>query len=159
MGGFTYPNGMAGTKRVQNAINSLKLHPDIATRVILQRQSTEYNILSGVHEGTPYETVMGDIFRARMFLALPLLYYRTIAALKRAFLPGHKNVIYFYGPLFLESVVPLRYAQKLGYKIVFDIIEDFGLTKEVSHSFYQYMRVTSRAESRHESRNCPRGLS
>ena len=140
MGGFTYPKGMAGTKRVKNAINSLKQHPDIAARVILQRQSSEYNILSGVHEGTPYETVMGDIFRARMFVALPLLCYRTVAALKRAFLSDRKNVIYFYGPLFLESVVPLRYAQKLGYKIVFDVIEDFGLTKEVSRSLYQYMR-------------------
>lgn len=140
MGGFTYPNGMAGTKRVRNAISSLKQHPYVATRVILQRQSSEYNILSGVHEGTPYETVMGDLFRARMLVALPVLCYRTVAALKRAFLPDRKNVVYFYGPLFLESVVPLRYAQKLGYKIVFDVIEDFGLTKEVSHSLYQYMR-------------------
>ena len=150
MGGFTYPNGMAGTKRVRNAINSLKQYPDIAARVILQRQSTEYNILSGVHEGTPYETVMGDLFRARMFMVLPLLYRRTGAALKRAFRPDSKNVIYFYGPLFVESVVPLRYAQKLGYKIVFDVIEDFGLTKEVSRSLYQYMRssLTSGLSSR-----------
>src|SRR5208283_1749146 len=150
MGVFTYPNGMAGTKRVRNAINSLKQHPDVTACVILQRQSTEYNILSGVHEGTPYETVMGDLFRARMFAALPVLCYRTIAALKRAFLSDRKNVIYFYGPLFLESVVPLHYAQKHGYKIVFDVIEDFGLTKEVSHSLYRYMRssLANRLSSR-----------
>ncbi|MFZ0928849.1 MAG: glycosyltransferase [Syntrophobacteraceae bacterium] len=150
MGGFTYPNGMAGTKRVKNAINSLKQYSDLETRVILQRQSSEYNILSGVHEGTAYETIMGDLFRARMFAALPVLCYRTIAALKRAFLSDRKNVIYFYGPLFLESVVPLSYAQKLGYKIVFDVIEDFGLTKEVSHSLYQYMRssLANRLSSR-----------
>jgi hypothetical protein len=136
MGGFTYPRGMAGTKRIQNAINALKEYPDIATRVILQRQSGEDNILSGVYDGTPYETVMGNLLRAKMFVALPILYYRTISALKRALRPDHKNVIYFYGPLFLESVVPLSYAQRLGYKIVFDVIEDYGLSKEVSHSFY-----------------------
>ena len=103
-----------------------------------------------MHEGTPYETVMGDLLRAKMFVALPILYYRTIAALKRAFRPDHKNVIYFYGPLFLESVVPLSYAQRLGYKIVFDIIEDYGLAKEVSRSFYQYVRsnLASRLSSR-----------
>ena len=150
MGTFTYPRGMAGTKRIQNLINALKQYPDISIRVILQRQSTEHNILSGVHEGTPYETVMGDLFRAKMFVALPLLYYRTIAALKRAFRPDHKNVIYFYGPLFLESVVPLSYAQRLGYKIVFDVIEDYGLAKEVSRSFYQYVRssLANRLSSR-----------
>ena len=40
MGGFTYPRGMAGTKRIQNVINALKQYPDISTRVILQRQSS-----------------------------------------------------------------------------------------------------------------------
>lgn len=142
MGTFTYPRGMAGTKRIQNVINALKQYPEISTRVILQRQSTEHNILSGMHEGTPYETVMGDLLRAKMFVALPLLYCRTIAALKRAFRPDHKNMIYYYGPLFLESVVPLSYAQRLGYKIVFDVIEDHGLAKGVSRSFYQYVRST-----------------
>ena len=140
MGTFTYPRGMAGTKRIQNVINALKQYPEISTRVILQRQSTEHNILSGVHGGTPYETVMGDLLRAKMFVALPLLCYRTIAALKKAFLPDHKNVIYFYGPLFFESIVPLRYAKRLGYKIVFDVIEDYSLTKGVSRSSYLYAR-------------------
>lgn len=150
MGGFTYPRGMAGTKRIQNAINALKEYPDIATRVILQRQSAEHNILSGVHEGTPYETVMGNLLRARMFVALPILYYKTIASLKRASQPDHKNVIYFYGPLFLESIVPLSYAQRLGYKIVFDVIEDYDLTKDISRSFYGYMKsnFASRLSSR-----------
>lgn len=150
MGGFTYPRGMAGTKRIQNVISALKQHPGISTRVILQRQSSELNVLSGVHDGTPYETVMGDLLRARMIVALPLLYFRTAAALKRAFRPGRKNVIYFYGPLFIESVVPLSYAQRLGYKIVFDVNEDHGLAKDVSRSFFQYVRsaLASRISSR-----------
>ena len=141
MGSFTYPRGMAGTKRIQNAINSLKEYPDIAKRVILQRQSSENNILSGTHEGTPYETIMGDLLRGKMLMALPLLYYRTIAALKRALRPDHKNVIYFYGPLFFDSIVPLSYARKLGYKIIFDVIEDFGLAKELSNSLRHYLMV------------------
>ncbi len=150
MGWFTYPRGMAGTKRIQNTINALKEYPNISTRVILQRQSSADNILSGVHKGIPYETVMGDLLRARMFVALPILYYKTCAALKRALRPDHKNMIYFYGPLFFDSVVPLSYAQRIGYKIVFDVVEDFGLTKEVSRSFYRYMvgNVSNRLSSR-----------
>ena len=150
MGGFTYPRGMAGTKRIQNAINALKEYPDISIRVILQRQSSADNTLAGVYEGTPYETVMGDVLRAKLLVALPILYYKTTMALKRAFRPDHKNVIYFYGPLFLDSLVPLSYAQKHGYKIVFDVIEDFGLAKDVSRSFYQYARgnLANRISSR-----------
>jgi len=141
MGGFTYPRGMAGTKRIQNTINALKEYPNMTIQIILQRQSTEDNILSGVYEGTPYETVMGNVFRTKMFVALPLLYYKTIAALKRAFRPTHKNMVYFYGPLFLESVVPLSYARRLGYKIVFDVIEDYDLGKGISRSFYHYLKA------------------
>lgn len=150
MGVFTYPRGMAGTKRVQNAISALKAYNDISIRVILQRQSSSDNALSGVHDGIPYETVMGDLLRGKMLAALPKLYYKTMVAFKKAFRPDHKNVIYFYGPLFLESVVPLYYAQWLGYKIVFDVIEDYCLTKEVSRSFYHYLRssLASRISAR-----------
>ncbi len=140
MGGFTYPRGMAGTKRVQNIITALKEHPGVSSRVILQRQSSEVNILSGVHEGTPYETVMGDLMRGRMLLALPLLCYRTVVSLRRAFRPGHRNVIYFYGPLFLESVMPIGFARTLGYRIVFDVNEDLGLARDVSRSLLQRVR-------------------
>ncbi|HET6365179.1 MAG TPA: glycosyltransferase [Nitrospirota bacterium] len=150
MGGFTYPRGMAGTKRIQHVINSLKEYPDIATRVILQRQSAEHNILSGVHEGTPYETVMGNLVRAKVLIALPILYQRTCAALKRVLLPDHKNVLYLYGPLLLENIVPLNYAQGLGYKIVFDIIEDYDLSRDISRSIYHHVRYnfTTRLSSR-----------
>lgn len=150
MGGFTYPRGMAGTKRIQHVINSLKEYPDIATRVILQRQSAEHNILSGVHEGTPYETVMGNLVRAKVLIALPILYQRTCVALKRVLLPDHKNVLYLYGPLLLENIVPLNYAQGLGYKIVFDIIEDYDLSRDISRSIYHHVRYnfTTRLSSR-----------
>jgi glycosyltransferase involved in cell wall biosynthesis len=150
MGGFTYPHGMAGTRRIQNIISGLKEYPDIVTRVMLQRQSVNDSILSGVHEGTSYETVMGNLFKLQMLLSLPILHYRTITVLKRVFLSDHKNIIYFYGPLFLESVLPLSYAQRLGYKIVFDVIEDYSLTTEISRSFYLYLRaiLSSRISSR-----------
>jgi glycosyltransferase involved in cell wall biosynthesis len=140
MGGFTYPHGMAGTKRVQHVIDALKQYPDVTSRVILQRQSSEHNILTGVHDGTPYETVMVDLFRAKVLFVLPLLYLKTCAALKRAFRPGQKNVLYLYGPLLLENIVPLMYARKIGYKIVFDIIEDYELSRDISRTFFHYVK-------------------
>jgi len=141
MGGFTYPHGMAATKRIQNIINALKEFPDVETRVILQRQSSQHNILSGVYENTPYETVMGDLFRGKLFVSLPILHSKTKSALKRTYKANQENVIYFYGPLFIDSVIPLQYAEKIGYKIIFDVTEDFGQAKGVSYSFFHYLRI------------------
>lgn len=141
MGGFTYPRGMAGTKRIQNIINALKRHPEVEARVILQRQASADNVLCGTHEGTPYETVLGDVLRAKLLALLPMLYCKTFAALRRAFRPGQKNIVYFYGPLFLDSVVPLAVAKRLGYRLVFDVIEDYDLSKDVSRSPYQYWKA------------------
>jgi len=142
MGWFTYPKGMAATKRIQNIINSLKeCSDDISMRVILQRQSSMDNILSGVHQGTPYETVMGDLLRARLFAALPVLYYRTIMALKKAFRLDRKNIIFFYGPIFFDSLIPLKYAKRLGYKIIFDVNEDIDLEISLARSIYSSLRT------------------
>lgn len=140
-GEFSFPNGMAGTKRIKHAIKALRRYPNVKARVILQRQSSQKNILSGKCEGTPYETVMGDLLRTKMFIALPQLYYKTICALKRAWMPSHRNVIYYYGMLALENILPLYYARRLGYKIVFDIVEDIGLSVSISRSPYHYFKV------------------
>lgn len=47
-----------------------------------------------------------------------------------------KNILYLYGPLLHENVVPLSYARSIGYKIVIDIIEDFDLVKDIANSYY-----------------------
>lgn len=140
MGDFTYPGGMASTRRIQNLINALKESADIESIVIVQRQPRQGAARSGVFEGTHYAILMEDVFKIRMILSLPILYYKTITALRRAWKPGKRNVLYFYGPIFIDSIVPLYYARRLGYKIVFDVVEDFGLAKDVSRSFYQYIR-------------------
>jgi len=142
MGEFTYPHGMAGTKRIQHAINGLKNNPDVTVRVVLQRQSSSENELSsGVHEGTPYETVMGDLLRAKMVALLPLLYLKTIRVLKKAWRENCKNVIYYYGQVSLESIVPLFYSRNIGYRIIFDIVEDSDVAKTISGSLYHRVKM------------------
>ncbi len=142
MGNFSYPAGMAATKRIQNIIKSLSGFPEKkAIQVILQRQSSKENLLSGIHEGIPYKTITSDLFRMKMFFMLPFLYYKTVAALKTAFRHDCKNIIYYYGPIFFDSIVPLFYAKKLGYKIVFDVNEDFNLATGLSHSLYSHVKL------------------
>ena len=54
----------------------------------------------------------GTSLSGRLVVGLPMLYYKTYYALRRAMPPDHKNIIYFYGPLFFDSVVPLELGKE-----------------------------------------------
>lgn len=141
MGGFTYPQGMAGTKRIQHAVMALRVFPGVTVRVVVLRQSSRDNILSGVHDGTPYQTVMGDLLRAKVLFKLPLLYVRAIRLLRDAWLPDCRNFLYHYGPVDVENLVPLYWSRRLGYRIVFDIVEDFDMATDMLHSLYYRTKI------------------
>ncbi len=142
LGEFAYPQGMAGTKRIQHAVDGIRHVPDVSIRVIVLRQSSKVNVLNGCHEGIPYETVMGDLLRSRMALLFPLFYLKARCALKRAFRSDYDNIIYNYGPPNLLNVGILAYAQRLGYKIVFDIVEDYDTAMNVSSSLSHRVQMT-----------------
>lgn len=141
-GQTSYPAGMAGTKRIQHAIDALKVHEDVAVRVIIPRQSSEENPPSGTHEGIPYETVMPDLMRAKMALGAPALWFNTMRALKRAWRPGFKNIIYKYGPPSIDDTFPIWHARRKGYLVVYDIVEDDEVAAHISSSLYH--RINNR---------------
>jgi len=141
LGEFEYPQGMAGTKRIQHAIDGIRHASDVSICVIVLRQSSKANILNGCHKGISYETIMGDLLRFRMILLFPLLYLKAKRALKRALLPDHENIIYNYGPPNLFNIGILAYAQRLGYKIVFDIVEDYSTAKKLSRSIFHRIKM------------------
>jgi len=145
MGEFTYPHGMAGTKRIQHAIDALKGNSEVSVRVLIQRQSSKTNVLSGIYEGTPYDTIMGDLLRAKMVVMLPLLWIKTICSIRKAWRDDCKNIIHYYGPLSFESIVPLYYSRNLGYRIVFDIVEDVDAARVISNSIYHRIKMHSLA--------------
>ena len=140
LGGFPYPQGMAGTKRIQHAIDALKVREDVSIRVIVLRQSSEENIPCGNHKGIPYETVMPNLLRAKMVLWAPLLWFKAIKAIMRAWRPGWRNVIYKYGPPTIDDTFPTWYARRKGYRVVYDIVEDYDAATRISSSFYHRIR-------------------
>jgi len=139
-GQASYPMGMAGTKRVQHAIDALKVREDVAIRVIILRQSSKENTPCGNHKGIPYETVMPNLMRAKMALWAPLLWLKAIKALMRAWRPGWKNIIYKYGPPSIDDTFPTWYARQRGYRVVYDIVEDEDAAAKISSSFYHRVR-------------------
>lgn len=138
LGTFPYPHGMAGTKRVQHAIDGIRsCAPDALIRVLVLRQSGDTHCLNGIHKGTQYETVGANLFRTRAVLMAPFLTAKGKRILQRWFCPSMANILYVYGPPSLDNRSLTRYARTLGFKIIFDIVEDddvaFNLSKSPWH--------------------------
>lgn len=133
---FPYPQGMAGSKDMQRAIDGMKDDPDISIHVVVTRQSSRMNPLSGNYHGTPYETLMGDQFQLKALLTALLLHLRARRAMQRLFQPDRKNVLFIFGPPMLENVPTIRYARRLGYKTAFDIVEDNDFAFQLSKSLW-----------------------
>jgi glycosyltransferase involved in cell wall biosynthesis len=151
LGDFPYPQGMAGTKRVQHAINALKENR-IGCSVIVTRQSTGLNQPEGVYQGTKYSTIMPDLIGWRLGLFLPMFISKSFSVIRRAFESGKKNILYVYGPPFLSNIFTVIYARSVGYFIVFDIVEDEdyakGIAKGMRHKVKVYFNryLTNRIE-------------
>lgn len=141
LGGFNYPHGMAGTKRVQHVIDGLRTSSEFSIRVLIVRQSSRQNVLEGVYCGTPYETIKGDLSRAGTLLTLPLIYAKGRRALSRLFLPDRHNLLFVYGPPSFDTLQIIRFARRLGFRVVFDIVEDDDLSREISKRMWHRLKV------------------
>jgi len=137
LGFFPYPRGMAGTKRIQHVIDGLKSFPDISLSVIVTRQASSQNTLCGIHGGVCYETILGDSQRWKFMLKLPYFFWKSSCAVKRAYRPDSRNVLYVYGPVSLDNLAAIKSARKLGYKVIVDIVEDFDFAGPISKSLWQ----------------------
>jgi glycosyltransferase involved in cell wall biosynthesis len=141
LGEFSYPHGMAGTKRIQHAIDVIQDDSSVSTSVIVLRQSSKDNRLNGFHDGIKYKTIMGDLLGAKIAFCYPMYYLKTMRALKSAFRSDSDNVIYSYGPPGLLNIGALNYAKRIGYKIVFDIVEDYGTAMSISRSLLHRVKM------------------
>ena len=53
-------------------------------------------------------------------------------AIRTAFCPDVGNIFYIYGPPTFEKFPMIQQAHKCGYKIIFDIVEDYDAVANVS---------------------------
>jgi glycosyltransferase involved in cell wall biosynthesis len=133
--GFPYPQGLAGTKRNQHAIDALKQY-DASVKVLVLRQSTKVNKPCGVYKGIPYETIGPDLWRMRFLLTSPVFFMKSMKAIREAFCPDSRNIFYIYGPPTFNNFPMIRQARKFGYKIIFDIVEDDDVAWNRSSSLW-----------------------
>jgi glycosyltransferase involved in cell wall biosynthesis len=132
LGGFDYPRGMAGTRRIQHAINGLKNYSGISFHVLIVRQSEQLNTLRGTHDGIAYETVTNELSRAKKLLKAPIVNAKTRRTLHRLYRTNRHNILYVYGPPSFDNISAVRFARSIGFKVVFDIVEDHDFAGERS---------------------------
>ena len=140
MAELPYPKGMAGTKRIQHAIDALR-ESNVNCSVIITRQKTEHNQPAGVYQGTPYLTVMPDLIGWRMGFFLPILIVKSCILLRGAFKAVNKNILFVYGPPSLSNIFTTLFARHEGYLIVFDIVEDEDCAMEIDMDWKHKIRT------------------
>lgn len=158
MGQFVYPYGMAGTKRIKHAIDALRGMDNVFVRVVLLRQLSCKNGYSGFHNGIPYHTIMGGLTRNMLLLMFPVLYIKSFLFLRQCWRKDCKNIIYHYGPVSIENFIPLCFARCIGYKIVFDIVEDYDVAGIISRSFFHRIRIGGITKLQYKMRDIAAGF-
>jgi len=138
--GFPYPQGLAGTKRNQHAIDALKKN-GASVKVLVLRQSTKINTPNGIYKGVPYETIGPDLRRMRFLLTSSVFFLKSMKAMRTAFCPDAENIFYIYGPATFEKFPMIRQARKSGYKVIFDIVEDYDAVANLS------LKISSKANN------------
>ena len=124
IGRFPYPKGMAGTMRVRYFAEYL-CDCGVNTRIIsiIQTSKSKKN---GNYNGVDYESIGDDISSCRLNVFKYMKYYCDgLSRLVRYKDIKKKNIVYIYGPPQFDNIVMVLISKLLGYKIVFDIVEDY----------------------------------
>lgn len=139
IGNYSYPQGMAATKRIRHFAEYLVAR-QINTKVMLLRKSGSSHAVSdtkGICNNVYYESIgnkvdinkslINFIYTSSLYLvkgASKLWHWKVVEA---------KNILYCYNGLSIENVFFVLAAKLFGYYIVFDIVEDHVLTQEKLH--------------------------
>lgn len=132
-GGFTYPIGMAGTKRVQHYIDYL-IDKDIPVKVLIVNNSIN-NIQKFGKKGDYKHVTYRFYSGASSNLIIRLIWYPFVVIsactfLIRSKIKKDKNILFVYNGLNIEDFILLIFAKLIGYKIITDIVEDYTVQQE-----------------------------
>jgi glycosyltransferase involved in cell wall biosynthesis len=139
LGRLEYPKGMAGTKRIQHVINGLRKYSRTSISVVVTRQSCSRNAFNGVHHGIPYWTLTAEGPKIKKLIKTPFVRAKARRKLKDLLQHERSNLLYVYGPPDFDTFPAATYARKIGYKIIFDIVEDDDLKPEILSNFWNLL--------------------
>jgi glycosyltransferase involved in cell wall biosynthesis len=142
MGNFGYPEGMAGTKRIQHAADLLQNDQHTTSVLQLHQPDTSRNPSSGVFRNSPFvnlDITFKNVSQVNLTISnrIHALHY-----LKKWYRPDRKNIIYHYKRPVSGCILKFLYARLNGYRIVLDITEDVRHAKRYQGSVLNTIKHT-----------------
>jgi glycosyltransferase involved in cell wall biosynthesis len=125
-GGFSYPYGMAATRRIQIIIDYLE-RVSIAPKVIILQRKVNGK---GRFNLTEYRHI--NFFR----------FFAIFLQLSRWKNRKTKNILYVYDGINIQNIGIVILSRMLGYKIVTDIVEEYSSHQE-KVSFFMKIKILS----------------
>lgn len=137
MGNFTYPQGMAGTKRVQLFIDEL-IASGNKVELLLIRQgerslARKDVVAAGIYKGAQFKTIGKDLgLKLSLLWNLPLFFFGGLYQIAKKRMEGY-NTVFLYATLDLENIFFVLWSKLLGYKLILDIVEDYNFVNDSNH--------------------------
>jgi glycosyltransferase involved in cell wall biosynthesis len=142
--GESYLGGMAGSRRIQNLINPLLSDPDITVSNLIVAEPDEKKTtqVAGTKNKVAYHIIYYRLKNPFSFLDF---YFGGIKFLFHARDPKAVNILYCYDNPSLFNFLFFKSARFAGYKIVFDIVENYELVPRGNLSRQKKLSIKSQA--------------
>lgn len=122
-----YPLG-TDTKRTHHLLVPLLNKKEISLKVLSMRSGERIENEIGTFEGIEYERIYSGLkINLANFLNTLKYYAKGLKSINRNKKYDKKNIIYCYNGLNIENLIFILYSKILGYKVIFDIVEDYSL--------------------------------
>ena len=120
--GVSYFDGMAGSTRVRNLFEPLVRSNQVSVSNLIYRTDNKISIGKRGNIANVNFKIIG--FNLANFFSIIGFWWGGVTFLRASRQPQRKNIIYNYNYPDLKNIVFLLVGKLLGYKIIFDIIED-----------------------------------
>lgn len=138
IGNFSYPKGMAETKRIKMFIDYL-INKNFDVKLLILRQGEEFRVDGNIYteeNGVTYRTIGGRIkLNIYMIFWLPHYFFSGIKQLYRWKKRNSNNILYVTHGATIENIIFILFGKFAGYFVVFDIVEDNTFIQERLHPF------------------------
>jgi glycosyltransferase involved in cell wall biosynthesis len=125
-----YPNGLAVSKKIQNLLYPL-LSENININVLSLRSKVSQPSVEGYDNGIHYVNIgMGLELKLTNLHKIAAYFIQGLWLIRKNKRREDNNILFCIGALNIENLLFVFRAKLLGYKLIFDINEDYSLSED-----------------------------
>jgi glycosyltransferase involved in cell wall biosynthesis len=136
-------DGMASSMRIRNLIEPLveKCLIKVFNLIYIKEYKENKTSEKGTTNGISYQVIH---FRPSNIFSIISFLFRGMRVLLHAKSKNSKNILYTYDYPDAKNILLLFFAKMIGYKIIFDIIEDNSFITRYSSLLFKFRMMTSK---------------